>query len=234
MAIPTHIVSTKILSPQLTEYVEHSGIALTQHNFIQTTIDVSERLEVNQFRKYIVLTSKTAVNAWMMLSKKYEINLADHFIFCTDQGTLHEVLANALPVKASASNASALADAILAMKEVKAVTFICSNIRRDELPVKLKGNGVDVIEVVGYHTLATPIKISEPYHSALFFSPSGVESFVSLNKVSPICFCIGETTAACAISNGFKEVHTSDRSTPESLIEKVILYYSKNPVHAEK
>src|SRR5258706_481721 len=139
-------------------------------------------------------------------------------------------------------DSSSLADVIMQDSPIKSVTYICSNIRRDELSSKLRTKGVEVKEIVGYHTQPTPVKINEQYQGVLFFSPSGIDSFLQLNLASPSplervgvrSFCIGETTAAHAISKGFKDVQVAEHATPESVIQKVIQYFIKNPVHASK
>ena len=47
-----------------------------------------------------------------------------------------------------------------------------------------------------YETILTPYKINFPLDGILFFSPSGVESYLQENKIEDEnCFCIGNTTA---------------------------------------
>ena len=228
----THLVSTKILAPELVEQVKKAGLSISSHNFIQTIIRIPTRLGMNQLHKHIVLTSKSAVKSWLAIAQQHSISLTDHFIFCTDQGTRQEALANDLTIVGTASDASTLADVIETNGQVKAVTFVCSNIRRDDLPSKLTAKGISVNEIIGYHTKTTPTKMNEPYHGVLFFSPSGVDSFLSLNKIAPVCFCIGATTAAHASERGFSEIQIAESATPESMIKKVIHYYKKDTVHA--
>jgi uroporphyrinogen-III synthase len=226
------LVSTKRLAPVLAEQLKHAGLAVVQHDFIEQAITIPDRIESQQLQENIVLTSKTAVKAWITIAEKLGIDLSKHTIFCTDQATRKEVLNAHLKIKGTAPDASSLADVIAEDHSIKAITFVCSDLRRDELPAKLATKGVTVHEIVGYQTQLTPVKIEETYQGVLFFSPSGVDSFLSLNKTSPVCFCIGRTTAEHADEKGFARVQSAEVATPESLIDTVIQYYSKNPVHA--
>ena len=232
MSMPAQLVSTKILSLELVEQLKQSGISIACHNFIQTIIRIPNQATVSRCHQYIVLTSKNAVRAWLAIAEKYSIPLADHLIFCTDKATRQEAVKHQLSVIGTAPNAESLAGVIARTSQVKAVTFICSNQRRDELPMLLKAGGIIVHEINCYHTELTPLKINDPYDSVLFFSPSGVDSFLSLNKIAPICFCIGATTAAHASERGFSEIQIAESATPESMIKKVIHYYKKDTVHA--
>ncbi|MDZ4714180.1 MAG: uroporphyrinogen-III synthase [Cytophagales bacterium] len=227
----THLVSTKILAPELVEQVKKAGLSISLHNFIQSIIRIPAQLAMNQLHKHIVLTSKSAVKSWLAIAQQHSVPLTDHLIFCTDQGTRQEALANDLTIVGTARDASTLADVIESNGQIKAVTFVCSNVRRDDLPSKLTAKGISVIELIGYDTEPTPTKINEPYHGVLFFSPSGVDSFLSSNQIAPVCFCIGTTTAVHAAQKGFSEIQIAELATTESMIKKVVCYYTKDAVY---
>ncbi|HJU45935.1 MAG TPA: hydroxymethylbilane synthase [Chitinophagaceae bacterium] len=95
----------------------------------------------------------------------------------------------------SAHNASDLADVII-NDGIKEVVFFCGDKRRDELPDKLKQQGVHVDEIIVYNTTETPRVVAEHYDGVLFYSPSAVKSFFSLNRLPShtICYAIGKTT----------------------------------------
>jgi uroporphyrinogen-III synthase len=205
---------------------------VTHADFIKKNINLPENIEINH--NTIVLTSQPAVQCWMEIARRLGLNFSDYKIFCLEFATKTLAEQNGLNIAGAAPNASALADIILKDRSIKAVTFICGNKRRPELPEKLKKNGVDVLETEAYETKFTPIKVDQPCDAVLFFSPSGVESFLSLNAVAPICFCIGNTTAAYAKQSGFKKILTSESSSTESLLKTLISYYSTSIVHAEK
>lgn len=124
-----------------------------------------------------VVTSKTAERIVKKSGKKWQL------FSITNQST--------------AKNASQLADIILKEK-VKEIVFFCGDKRRDELPDKLRANGVKVKEVIIYHTIETPHKIDGNYDGVVFFSPSAVKSFFKDNKPGNdvIMYTMGDTTAA--------------------------------------
>ena len=72
-------------------------------------------------------------------------------------------------------------------------------------------------------TPLTPQNIKgENVDAILFFSPSGVESYLKDNKIkNEICFCIGETTAS-ALENKTKNIIIAEQPTIEDVIEVII------------
>ena len=65
------------------------------------------------------------------------------------------------------------------------------------MPNILKKAKIDVFEVKTYHTKLKSRKFDQKWSGILFFSPSGVESYVLENSIGKAsAFCIGETTAS--------------------------------------
>ena len=63
----------------------------------------------------------------------------------------------------------------------------------------------------------------------VFASSSAVENFVQISRlssfVSRLSFCIGRMTEASAKKHGFETV-TSDETTMDSLVKKIVEYYT--------
>jgi uroporphyrinogen-III synthase len=99
---------------------------------------------------------------------------------------------------ATAANATALAEAIINLGNIKKVYFFCGNLRRDELPSVLTSHGIEVEEVVVYETTETPERFDKKYDGILFFNPLAVQSFFKMNSLTAetTIFTIGKTTAA--------------------------------------
>jgi len=99
--------------------------------------------------------------------------------------------------QSSARNASQLADIIIS-EGIEDIVFFCGDKRRDELPDKLRANGINVTEVMVYHTLENPHAINSGYDGVVFFSPSAVNSFFTDNKPGDkvIFYTMGDTTAS--------------------------------------
>ena len=105
-------------------------------------------------------------------------------------------------------------------------TFFSGNLRRETLPQALKEADVKFNEIKVYETSLTPQKIKTAVDAILFFSPSGVESYLKENTIKKeTCFCIGETTAE-ALHKITKNIIIADQPTVEDVIEDVILEYS--------
>lgn len=75
--------------------------------------------------------------------------------------------------------------------------FFCGDHRLDVLPEKLTSHGIRLEEYVVYETRLTPVTLSERPDALLFFSPTAVESFFSVNELPPATavFAMGTTTA---------------------------------------
>lgn len=228
-----HIVSTKKLKPELLSQLQLTGIELTQHNFINPSIEIPGNIEQYTIHKHIVITSKTAVEGWIEIVNQLKIDTRQQAVYCLDTGTRQLASHHNLNVAEVATDAISLAKKIADDKSIKAITFICGNLRRDDLPAFLRANSVEVEELVVYRTKLTPIKIDKPIDSILFFSPSGIDSFLLVNKKpNGIVFCIGQTTANHAAKKGLSPIKVAEQHTAESLVDSVIKYYKTQTIHA--
>jgi uroporphyrinogen-III synthase len=102
--------------------------------------------------------------------------------------------------------------------------LFCGDKRRDELPDSLKTAGWQVHEVVVYRTILTPHQIDKPYEAIIFFSPSAVESFFSMNTIGPqlSLFAIGRTTAAAIRAKCPNPVVISEQPDEQLLIRQLL------------
>jgi uroporphyrinogen-III synthase len=130
-------------------------------------------------------------------------------------------------VSGTALNASVLADEIIKKGE-KEVVFFCGDQRRDELPDKLASALINVKEMVVYKTSLTPVRIEKNYDGVLFFSPSAVESFFSINEAPPgsTLFAIGSTTEETIRLYSRNTIVVGDRPGKSQLVEKAIHYFN--------
>lgn len=153
-------------------------------------------------------------------------------IYCISRVTL-EITRKRFPrsrIKGNGSYASGLAALILENKGIREVCFLCGNKRRDTLPDSLRAGGVSVREITVYETVLTPHQVSGSYDGILFFSPSGVESFFSSNRVTDPAthfFAIGRTTGEAIRTWSRNPLIVSGEQDAEVLISTVIDYYNK-------
>lgn len=233
MSPKPRIFSTrKLTSPRIAELVAQ-GWEFRSTDFISKVIRIPDNFSPETIHKHVVLTSITAVKAFVQIAKQFNLNTDDYSIFCISRGTLEYAYGSGLDVKASAPNASLLADEIIRHSDVKEVTHVSSNLRRDELSEKLTTAGILVHEVTAYQTEFTPEALDFDCDGLVFFSPSAVDSFLSKNPVKNIpCFCIGQTTADHALLKGFSKTYVPTGPSEDLLINTIINYYSKNTAHA--
>jgi uroporphyrinogen-III synthase len=127
-----------------------------------------------------------------------------------------------------ANNASELADVIISDK-IKDIVFFCGDIRRDELPLKLKNANITLSELVVYKTIQNEERISKVYDGILFFSPSAVSSFFSRNDIPPgtTLFAIGETTADAIKAYASNELVVGQQQSKEAMIDIMIDHFKK-------
>lgn len=152
-------------------------------------------------------------------------------VYCIASAT-REAVRHCFPafiIQGIASYAEELANLILVNDHVKEAWFFCGNLRRDVLPDKLSRNGIKLHEVTVYETIPTPQSVEENYNGIIFFSPSGVESFFSKNKIDQrvTCFAIGETTASAIKKYTSNNLVTSLHQKAEDLIKTCIEYYKR-------
>ncbi len=220
---PTAIYSTKKLtSGQLQLF--RSSITVSTEDFIKIS---PNRIPPGIFLasiENVVISSKNAVNALLTHAPAKEFRFKN--IYCVGRKTKRLIERKIGPVRHVENNASALADHLVEYMEGTELTYFCSNIRMDTLPDVLSENGLSVHEVVAYTTKFAPVKIDRNAEGIMFFSPSGVQSFLLKNQPASIAFCIGESTAAEAARH-FPDVRIARIPTVESLIELVNANYSE-------
>ena len=91
----------------------------------------------------------------------------------------------------------------------------------------MKSAGIKVHEVVVYETVETPVIANDDFDGILFFSPSAVQSFFSVNQLknSDVCFAIGQTTAESIAAFAKNKIFISKTTSQEALLQEVINYF---------
>jgi uroporphyrinogen-III synthase len=233
MANKISILSTRPLETALLEAAKAKDIQIDIVSFIDTTPIENSGIkeEISKIIKQpasIVFTSMNAVNT---VAAYINGNTPDWNIFCIGHTTrqLAAKYFGEQSIQTVGNNASELADQMIANKSVKQVVFFCGDKRREELPRKLRQNGIIVQEVIVYHTINTPYRIEKEYDGILFFSPSAVESFFYVNAVLPstILFAIGQTTADAIKTFTDNPVIESERPGKEELVKKMFEFFKK-------
>ncbi|HEU4496501.1 MAG TPA: uroporphyrinogen-III synthase [Flavobacterium sp.] len=214
------ILSTKRLLPGQRQFLLNAGFALVEADFI--------KIENNNFKiegnpSSLIFTSQNAVRSF--LESQDSKNLKDKKIYCVGSKTKAMLEQNGFKVAVSKEYASELASAIANDHYDETFLFFSGNLRKDVLPEALKKAGVSFEEVEAYKTVLAPQKINSALNGILFFSPSGVESYLKENKIKEEqCFCIGATTAE-ALRQITENRIIAKHQTVENVIIQAIKYY---------
>lgn len=222
------ILSTRPLPAALVLEAAARGFSVNCLSFIETEA-LSDPALAQKIRflateaHSVVFTSMNAVEAVAA-----QIRNTPHWkVYCIGHSTrdLVESLLG-LPIAGTADDAAALADVIISAGE-KELLFFCGDIRRDTLPVKLREAGISLHEYEVYHTIATPQRITRDYRALLFFSPSAVESYFSVNQPAKksVLFAIGTTTADTIRRHFNGTVITARQPGKEALLREAMQFF---------
>lgn len=217
----TRILSTKKLSKALKNKLSDAKIELVEKNFIQTKAVVFETPQLNAF---LVFTSKEAVKSVLKSKTK---NVLSKSCLCVGSKTKSFLEKKGFTVLESADYAEELIQIIESKYKTNSFTFFCGNIRRNTIPDFFQQNKIVYNEIVVYETKLKQHQIKEPFDGVLFYSPSGVNSFLKKNSLeNKTCFCIGTTTAK-ALENKIENIIIASQPTVENVITEVIKYYKR-------
>lgn len=218
MTKETTILSTKVLLPNQKQALLNANIFVVEEDFIATTHFLPS---FEQLGENLIFTSQNAVQSILKHPKCAE--LKNKNVFSVGMKTKDLLTENGFKVEVYTDYAADLAEIISLIYNTETYTFFSGNLRRDVLPNTLKENKISYNEIVVYETIISPKKITASFDSIMFFSPSGVESYLKLNAIkNEICFCIGETTAEALEKKGIKNIEIAQIPSIESVIEKVI------------
>lgn len=226
------VLSTKKLSPSQRELLINAGISLVHYDAI--------KIEFLSFRapsniKNAIFTSQNGVNSFFKNLRTSISNSKDEFIidncFCVGEKTKALLEKNGQNVFKMTEYASELAPYLVKNHKNAYFHFFCGNIRSDVIPSTLKENHVAFEEIEVYNTTLNPKKFERHFDAILFFSPSGVRSFVEGNTningensafaEMTKAVCIGTTTASEA-KKYTENLVISNSTTVESVIAKAV------------
>ena len=222
------ILSTRPLNRELIELAHANHIAIDEIPFININPVISESLmsRLFEFSKHeitAVFTSANALNA----VQPYVTGFIGWTIYAMEKLTENNGFRKGR-IAATAINARELAKKI---KEdgVSKVVFFCGDMRRDELPLILEDAGIAVEEVIVYTTSLTPSVVDKNYDGILFFSPSAVDSYFSVNTIPSETrfFALGETTAASIRKYTTSGIVIAGKTSMEAMIQEVIEHFKE-------
>jgi uroporphyrinogen-III synthase len=227
------VLSTKKLEPSLIEQAKQKNIEIIEQTAISiTTINTKDKWKevynyLEEGSQYVVFTSSHAVHAIKSFLHFYESRGPVKWKIFSLSGRTKESIEENInlfgEIIDTASDASLLAQKIIDRK-VKEIIFFCGNKRRDELLDILKNASIEIKEVIVYDTAETPKQATDNVDGVLFFSPSAVNSFFTVNslKKNAVCFAIGKTTAKWIAQFSNNKTVISESPNQEAVLAAII------------
>jgi len=150
-----------------------------------------EPIDIKEFRKQkidilahsaVIFTSRNAVDHFFRLCMESKVEMPpDMKYFCISEQTANYlqkyIVIRKRKIFTGSKTASDLIEILKKHKNEKYI-FPCSNIRKNDIPDFLSGNGYDFSEAVIYKTVASDLSdlANVNYDIIAFFSPSGINS----------------------------------------------------------
>ncbi|MFY9242060.1 MAG: hydroxymethylbilane synthase [Polaribacter sp.] len=217
-----HVYSTKKLS-ELQKEILSPAIGIQDSDFIKIRFNrIPAKVMKNKIEN-VIITSQNGVESLLNSFTKNAINFQN--IYCVGRRTKKLIENRIGKVTHVAKNAKKLAEYLSKELENKEVTYFCSDLRLDILPAYLQTYNIVVNEIEAYKTMLSPEKLKDDVSGVLFYSPSGIESYLQKNNTDKVAFCIGETTAIEARKH-FENVQVAYMPSVDSVLELVNTYYS--------
>jgi uroporphyrinogen-III synthase len=212
------ILATKKLAHNQKQFLLNAGFKVIDEDFIHIQ---PIAFEIKNTNDILIFTSQNAV--------LNVLNYKNEFIhkptICVGEKTKNILLENGFSVVCFQFEAEELIRSIENEYMNKSFTFFCGTSRLNTIPDFLNEKSIthQIIEV--YETIETPVKIAPKMDGILFFSPSGVSSYIKEHKITnEICFCIGTTTAT-AIKPFAENIVIANQPSVENVIIQCIHYF---------
>jgi uroporphyrinogen-III synthase len=230
------VLSTKKLEPSLVEKAKQNDIEIIEQEFISVNPIISKQ-KTNEINGLLHIPTAIFTSANTVKILNEYLHARDRFseegfrlnIFCLSGQTYERVIKSPAVIRdniVTADHATILAKKIIEAG-IKEAVFFCGNKRRDELPDLLKQAGIKCHEVVLYETVPSPVVVSTDIDAVLFFSPSAVQSFSSVNQLknNTVCFAIGQTTADSIADFTDNKIIISEFPSQEVMMASVNFYF---------
>lgn len=217
LKIKPKILSTKIIN--LT--IDKNRFDYFEHDFIQTkSID----FEYHDNYNLNIFSSQNAVES--ILKSKHLEKIKSKPCLCVGQKTKQLLLKHQFEVLDVADYAEQLTEIINQNYQSKTFTFFCGNLSLPTIPDFFTKKDIIFAKVLVYETIKTSKGYPNDIDALLFFSPSGVESFLEQNQMTnQKCFCIGQTTAKALTFLNHSQIIVSEKQTIEAVLETLNNYY---------
>jgi len=197
------------------QFVEYNGITVEMLDFELP----KETVEA------FVFTSQNAVKSF--LDKTDPAKFSEKKVFCVGEKTKSLLENNGFTVSKVAHSSYNLGQYLVKAYPNGNFLLFSGNLRRPELPQLLVENNVRYKELIIYRTQKNPRRFHAQFDGILFFSPSGVDSYVQENQILGKAFCIGPTTAS-EVKKYTDNYTIANKPTVENVIVQAVKHLSSN------
>ncbi len=220
-----NILSTKQLAQTQTNLFS-DAIGFKMSDFIAIRYNRLKPSIVKNTIENVVITSQNGVEALLNNFSPIELDFTN--IYCVGRRTKRLIEKKFSKKVTHVENSAKDLAGFLVKMRLKEITYFCGEFKRDELRDVLSKNKIAINEIEVYRTILNERTFEETFNGVLFYSPSGVESFMNNNQPKKaIAFCIGQTTATEAKKH-FDKVEVAKLPTIESVLKLVNQYYEQN------
>ena len=232
--LPIRILSTRALGNAARDFIHHENWLVDIISFIEThgVINVDQLADFlaackEPCQNFLLLFSSVNAVKWLKWGlERYGFELPPGLkAICVGEKTLRaaENMLGVKPMLAVKNSQTLLSN----MKETipSGITFLycCGGNRLNTLPLGLKAVGFAVKEFVVYETQLTPHTTLKDYNAILFFSPSAVESYFSVNQwdKNRVAVSIGHTTSEALTKAGVERILIADEPNEIAMLSKL-------------
>lgn len=216
------VLSTKKLKSNQKQFLLNADFSVIEVDFIKIT---SLPFQLKHTPTLLLFTSQNAVKS-VLMNEKVAV-LKNVPVICVGSKTRKLLENNGFHVLESEEYADKLAPIIQEKFTNEEIAFFAGNLRRDVLPKAMQKATISFEEYLVYKNTESSIKIEHQINGLLFYSPSGVKSYLKNNIIAnQMCFCIGTTTAE-TLQNVTKNIVIAHQQTIENVIIQCINYYKK-------
>lgn len=222
------ILSTKKLTRSQQDILVGTGLEIIDYNAIRI---LKKKFVLPETIRNAIFTSQHTVTVFLEEARASAVDLSNAKAFCVGIKTAAKLEKNGIPVLHHENYALDLAQYLGAHYADGYFDFFCGSLRWDTIPDILQQHGISFKETQLYDTLPVPRFWKEKFDAVLFYSPSGVQSFMMKNTLPENCLavCIGTTTAAEATC--FTEHLVV---APETTVESVLAIAGTQLLHKNK
>lgn len=216
------ILSTRKLKSNQKQFLLNANFSVIEADFINIEL---LPFQIENHPTLLLFTSQNAVLSVLKNNKAEQLKSIP--AICVGSKTKELLLDNGFEVLATTEYAKELAPIVQSDFSDKHIAFFAGNFRRDILPNAMKEANITFDEYHVYDNKETSIKINSQIDGLLFYSPSGVNSYLKNNTIThEMCFCIGTTTAD-ALKGITENIIIANHQTIDNVIVQCINYYKK-------